>query len=281
MSIPRFVLGHNALIGVHHVDREKDRLKPGLSHEDLEFLTFVAGSGVEGVVLDNHPVAIEAAKFLSNESDISVIPMIPYAQSVVDKASSSGLYGVVKEMASSLGPLFSTGHKSLRSLRHLSLTQIGAHLATGKYLSDYPRKTLGNVCFLHNVVTDLMLGWESGKGISSFARAIRMSGLIPGFVTLNPQFIDEIIQHVDGEVWFMTSVNSAGIQMGPDKEFVERKILANPEINILGMSLLGGGVLEPREEIPRAFGFPAVKSIVIGTSSIRNLSQLLEIVNDS
>ena len=28
MSIPRFVLGHNALIGVDHVDREKDCLKP-------------------------------------------------------------------------------------------------------------------------------------------------------------------------------------------------------------------------------------------------------------
>ncbi len=279
MEMPKFILGHNALIGVHHTDRKKDQLKPNLSDSDIDFLRFVIDAGVSGVVLDNHPVAIEAANFLHAESKIEVFPMIPYAQAVVDKASSSGLSGVVREMASSTGPLVKSIVRSIRGLPKFSISQLGAHLAVTKYLSDYPAKSFGGVCFLHNVVTDLMLGWDSRSGIESFSKAIRMNGMTPGFVTLNPQLIPEIIECVGDDVWFMTSVNSAGIQMGPDRMMVEREIFSKTEINVLGMSLLGGGILEPREEIRRAFEFPAIKSVVIGTGSKKNLTSLLEIMS--
>ena len=106
-----------------------------------------------------------------------------------------------------------------------------------------------------------------------------MNGMIPGFVTLNPKVIPEIIEIVGDDVWFMTSVNSAGIQMGPDRQQVEEEILADSRINILAMSLLGGGVLDPEIEIPRALSFPAVKSVVIGTSSKDNLTSLIEIMD--
>ena len=84
MNIPRFVLGHNALIGVHHSDKNRDVLKPSLSKHDLSFLEFAIDSGVGAIVLDNHPAAIETAKVLSRKSEMSVLPMIPYAQAVVD-----------------------------------------------------------------------------------------------------------------------------------------------------------------------------------------------------
>ena len=123
------------------------------------------------------------------------------------------------------------------------------------------------------------MGWGSEKGIECFARAIRMNGMIPGFVTLNPDAIPEIAKISGHDSWFMTSVNSAGIQMGPNFEEVEENILSRGEYNILAMSLLGGGVLDPRVEIPRALSFPAVKSVVVGTTSIRNLDNLLEIMS--
>ena len=281
MKFPKFILGHNSLIGVHHTDRKKDRLKPSLSTEDLEFLRFAVDIGVDGIVLDNHPVAIETANFLQEESDIAIFPMIPYAQAAVDKASSAGLSGVVKEMASSVIPLTKATIRSLQKISKMSVTQFGAHLATCKYLADYPKRNLGGVCFLHNVVTDLMLGWNSTKGIESFANAIRKNGMIPGFVTLNPSYILEISDIVGKDAWYMTSINSEGIQMGADKEFVESRIFSDPELNVLGMSLLGGGVLKPEEEIPRAFQFPAIKSVVVGTTSKHNLRTLMRIVSST
>jgi len=278
MVIPKFVLGHNALIGVHHSDKGRDMVKPGLSNEDLNFLRFAIESGVEAIVLDNHPAAIETAKLLTEESDIRILPMIPYAQAVVDEASSSGLSGVVREMAASVGILQKSIIRTMAKPGSIGLTQIGAHLATNKYLSDYPKSSLGKVCFLHNVVTDLMVGWGSELGLLSFSRAIRSCGMIPGFVTLNPLIIPEIVKVVGDDSWFMTSVNSEGIQMGPEREEVENMVLSNPRFNILAMSILGGGMLDPEVEIPRAFSFDAVKSIVVGTTSQTNLSHLLQIV---
>ena len=38
----------------------------------------------------------------------------------------------------------------------------------------------------------------------------------------------------------MTSINSEGIQMGADKEFVESRVFSDPELNVLAASLLGG-----------------------------------------
>ena len=102
MKFPKFILGQ-FIIGVHP-QIGKDRLKPSLSTEDLEFLRFAVDIGVDGIVLDNHPVAIETANFLQEESDIAIFPMI-LMKAVVDKASSAGLSGVVKEMASSVIPL--------------------------------------------------------------------------------------------------------------------------------------------------------------------------------
>ena len=96
--------------------------------------------GVDGIVLDNHPVAIETANFLQEESDIAIFPMIPYVQAVVDKASSAGLSGVVKEMASSVIPLTKATIRSLQKISKMSVTQFGAHLATCKYLADYPKE---------------------------------------------------------------------------------------------------------------------------------------------
>ncbi len=280
MDIPRFVLGHNALIGVHHSDKNRDVLKPSLSKHDLSFLEFAIDSGVGAIVLDNHPAAIETAKVLSRKSEMSVLPMIPYAQAVVDEASSSGLSGVVRNMAASVGILSSSVFRTVTSPMSVSLSQLGAHIATKKYLSDYPRNSLGGVCFLHNVVTDLMIGWGSYRGLRSFSRAIRSNGMVPGFVTLNPHRIPEIVRVVGEDSWFMTSVNSEGIQMGPDRIEVEERVLSNPRINILAMSILGGGMLDPEKEIPRAFSFDAVKSIVVGTSSQTNLAQLLRIVGE-
>ena len=54
-------------------------------------------------------------------------------------------------------------------------------------------------------------------------------------------------------------MNSAGIQMGRIKN-MWKGVFSDPDINILAMSLLGGGVLDPAEEIPRAFQFPAIVS---------------------
>ena len=276
--LPRFVLGHNALIGVHHSDKSKDVLKDSITEKETNLIDQVIDLGIEAIVLDNHPVAIGVAIYLEEKApNVSVIPMVPYALSVVDEASRSGLSGVVREMLGSSISMGSGGiFRTIASLLSWNLTQAGSHVALWNYVRPFPSRK-PKICFLHNVVTDLMLGWSS-EGIVSFANSCRSRGITPGFVTLNPGEIPWMVDKIGTDAWFMTSVNSAGVQMSPSREIVEDEVLSRDEINILAMSVLGGGILDPKEEIPRSLSFPAVKSLVIGSGNIGHIRELQKVI---
>ena len=280
--LPKLVLGHNALIGVHHSDKSKDVLKNRITKVEIDLIKAISDLGIEAIVLDNHPIAISAAKYINkyHNSDLQIIPMVPYAQSVVDKASRSGIAAIIDEILKST---ITIGFRQLSliifNLLSSNLTAAGSRMALWNYLSPFPNRQ-PKICFLHNVVTDLMIGWNNSLGLSSFAEACRSRGIIPGFVTLNPGSLNYLASVVGFQSWFMTSVNSSGIQMSPSQSYVEEEILSNPNLNILGMSILGGGLLDPEVEIHRALNFPAVKSVIIGSRNIIHIKQIKKIVDN-
>lgn len=269
--VPRFLLGHNALIGVNHRDRTEARVKTHLNDGDRLLLEAAAADGLAGIVLDNHPVAIEAAHFLElHHPTVSVFPMVPYAQQVVESASREGLVGIIHGMATtslSLSPRALA--KVAADLFTGQLTRAGAQVAMSHYLRRFPKRP-HPVIFLHNAVTDLLLAWRATEALSAFAAAARSRNSQPGFATLNPGRLPELVATAGDDAWFMCAVNSAGIQMSPNREQSEHSLM-DPKLNVVAMSVLGGGLLDPEIEIPRAFRFPAVKSIVIGTGRIENL----------
>ena len=276
MKLPPFVLGHNALIGVDHADRASAGVKQGLSTGDRELLDAAAEAGVRAILLDNHPVALEAARYVADRHPaLRVIPMVPYAQAVVDEASSGGMTGVARQIVVSG---MRSGGALLRAAADIAsgrFTEAGAHVAVAHYLAGFPDRRPA-VCFLHNAVTDLMLGWNNREGLAAFASACRSVDVTPGFVTLNPGRLGELAEIVGDGAWFMCAVNSRGIQMSPSREQAEQA-LQDPRFRVMAMSVLGGGLLDPAVEIRRAYEFPAVRSMVIGTSNQAHLREALEL----
>jgi hypothetical protein len=274
VTLPPFILGHNALIGVDHVERGRAGVKQALTQRDHSLLDAAADAGVSAVLLDNHPVALEAARYLSERHpEVTVVPMVPYAQAVVDRASSGGMTAVARQIVSSG---IRSGGAVVRALGDFARGRpvaAGARVAVAHYLSGFPDRR-PPVCFLHNAVTDLMLGWGNREGLSAFAGACRSIGVTPGFVTLNPGSLHQLTGAVGDDAWYMCAVNSRGIQMSPSQQEGERA-LQDPNLNVVAMSVLGGGLLDPAAEIGRAYGFPAVRSIVIGTSNEAHLREIV------
>jgi hypothetical protein len=276
-TLPRFLLGHNALIGVSHTDRSADVLKREFGDKDRVFLEQAVREGMRGIVLDTHPVALGAAEFLGrNHPEVMIIPMVPYAQGVVDQASRGGMGSMVKEMAGS-GLTRGAGvfARTFRDLLLGRLPAAGSRLAVLKYLAGFPGSP--PVCFVHNIVTDLLLGWGADDALAGFARAVRERGALPGFVTLNGGSLPRLAEIAGDDSWFMCAVNSRGIQMSPSREAVE-EVLRQERFNVVAMSVLGGGLLRAEEEIPRALSFPAVKSLIIGSTNADHVRSLLAII---
>jgi hypothetical protein len=276
-SLPRFVLGHNALIGVDHVSRVGKGIVTSLGDQGMGVLERALELGIGAMVVDNHPVSLQAVKFLEERrSRMTILPMVPYAQGVVDETSRSGLFGTAASLAKA--GIATTLRHPLRTMSLLAQAgPTGPGWMAGLAGMLEPFKRLNPpVVFLHNAVTDLLVGWGAWKSLRAFAKAIQAMDIEPGFVTLNPGWIPRIREEVGGSPWFMAAVNSRGIQMSPDRTTVE-KILQDSDLKVLGMSILGGGLLPAAEEIPRAFSFPAVKSIVVGTRRPEHLSELVAI----
>jgi hypothetical protein len=276
--LPAFLLGHNALIGVNHRDHTTSGPKREMGAADRALLETAVALGVRGVVLDNHPVALEAARYLATHgAGVSIVPMVPYAQAVVDDVSRGGVGGVVRAMARSAGSVgFAGGLRTAGALARGNLPGAGSGIAVAHYLRDFPRRKPG-VVFLHNTVTDLFVAWGAQGALRGYADAVRARGGVPGFVTLNPGRIPQIERAVGPGCWFMCAVNSAGVQMSPGREDAEA-VLQDPGRQVVAMSVLAGGMLDPATEIPRALAFPAVKSVVVGTSRAEHLKRLVEIV---
>lgn len=276
-TLPGFLLGHNALIGVSHTDRTADVLKREFGEKDRLFLERAIQEGMRGIVLDTHPVALGAAEFLGqNHPDVMIIPMVPYAQGVVDQASRSGIGSMVKEMAGSgLARGAGVFARTFRDLLLGRLPAAGSRLAVLKYLRGFPGSP--PVCFLHNIVTDLLLGWGASDALAGFAQAVRERGSLPGFVTLNGGSLPRLAAIAGEDTWFMCAVNSRGIQMSPSREAVE-EVLREERLNVVAMSVLGGGLLRAEEEIPRTLSFPAVKSVIIGSTNADHVRALLAVI---
>ncbi len=276
-ALPSFLLGHNALIGVSHTDRSADVLKREFGEKDRAFLERAVQEGMRGIVLDTHPVALGAAEYLGrHHPGVMILPMVPYAQGVVDQASRSGIGAMVQEMAGS-GMSRGAGvfARTARDLLLGRLPAAGSRLAVLKYLAGFPGSP--PVCFLHNIVTDLLLGWGAEQALAGFAQAVRERGATPGFVTLNGGSLPRLAAIAGSDTWFMCAVNSRGIQMSPSREAVE-DVLRDARFHVVAMSVLGGGLLRPEEEVPRALAFPAVKSLIIGTTNAGHVRSLLSIL---
>jgi hypothetical protein len=280
VTLPPFILGHNALIGVHHADRASAGVKHALSKRDHSLLDTAADVGVRAVLLDNHPVALEAARYLADRHpEVTVVPMVPYAQAVVDRASSGGMTAVARQIVSSGVRSGAALVRALTDFARGRLVDAGARIAVAHYLSGFPDRR-PPVCFLHNAVTDLMLGWGNREGLSAFAGACRSIGVTPGFVTLNPGALGELAGAVGDEAWYMCAVNSRGIQMSPSREEGER-MLQDRRLDVVAMSVLGGGLLDPAAEIARAYEFPVVRSVVIGTSNEAHLREVVGLADSA
>ena len=104
MGLDPIILGHNQFIGVSHLSQEAARTRVE-RFSDMgrvgELLRFCVDSGVRGMMLSSHPRARDILDYLRAEGlagDMSLYPLIPYAQGYVRRMNAVGLTGLLKEI---------------------------------------------------------------------------------------------------------------------------------------------------------------------------------------
>jgi hypothetical protein len=212
-------------------------------------------------------------------TELRFYPMIPYAQGYVRRANEVGLVRLVQEAL--LGAAANTHPRQLvRSALAFASGRPWAALGPliDAELRPFRRFQVDAIC-LHNVLTDLLLGYGSRQLFQFFDRYVRARfGVTPAYVTLNYPLLAQRL-----EAWglrrplVVSSFNKLGFQMNPSREACEQELRAN-RTDVVAMSIFAAGLIPPCEAAEYVRALPGIKSVVFGASSAKHMRETRELL---
>ncbi len=283
--IDPILLGDNALMGVDHLSQERARMRGVAEPASIvEMIRFVSDLGVNGFVVSTHPSLRNVIEYMIAHTDlhkrINFYPILPYVQGYVAKMTEKGVVGTISGV---LEP--ATVHDKMRILIKGGIGLLKKDLYDLlKVLFDVELLQLQNVnfkfVFLHDVLTDLALALSLKDMFKLFIHHIEdRYGAEAGFVTKNFAMLVRRL-----EEWsipmppIMTSFNKVGFQMNPSREECE-KCLKEHKVNVIAMSTLAAGYLNPKESFDYLFSLPNIRSLVVGASSKQHAQETFQLVH--
>jgi hypothetical protein len=285
-GLDKIILGDNQFFAVNHKSQETvfaQAERFGKDEAILSVMRMAYDRGVRAMMLHSHPRAEGLCDVIRSEGSawdgFALYPCIPYAFKYVMALNEKGFYPVLVDQIKKAGvgaslSMFLSGGMGLATGDYIKLIKVLVDLEMQLYRGIPMR-----VCFLHNVVVDIILAMKV-KGILKFyADHVREKhGVRPGFGSLNlPLLVKTLEEEGVKDAAIMTSVNKTGFFMNPSQEACE-EVLRNADIDVVAMSILASGAIPATEAFPYAAQFPTVKSYLFGSSRAETLDKSLAII---
>ncbi|MDD3420920.1 MAG: hypothetical protein PHS47_01295 [Methanocellales archaeon] len=285
-DIDPIILGHNQFIGVSHLSQEVART--GVERfsdikKAVDIIKICSDMGVNGMMLSTHHRAKDILDLVADEglSDkLKFYPLIPYAQGYVRKVNEVGIIGLLNEILKPAGMsdkfkiLFKGGISFLRKdFIKLLETLLDIELLA---FNGFNVKAI----FLHNVLTDLGLALQAEEIFGFYIDHIKENyNVVPAFGTMNfAKLVKSFDEWGIKKPLVMASFNKVGFQMNPSREECEL-ILRDYDVDILAMSTLAAGYLNPKDAYEYLFSLPKIKSVVVGVSTREHAEETFNIIN--
>ena len=286
--IDQIILGHNQFFGVNHLESQTGNQRAAHFSEVariMEIINFCYDSGVHAMMMSTHEraylVADEIRKETRLHDGLGIYLLIPYVAKYIKQANEKGLVNILKEalggttLQDKMG-MFWRGGMGL-------LTKDLPKVLTA--LVDFEVAQFTNLklkaIFLHDVMTDLALGWDVPEVFSIYAEHVEKKyNAIPAFCTKNVGRLMVLLDRAGVEnPLIMASINKLGFQVNPSREAFESH-LQNHRLRLLAMSTLAAGYLKPREAYEYLFSLPNVESVVVGVSTKAHARETFDIIRD-
>lgn len=279
--MPRVVLGHNQFFGVDHLSSQRGAQRAAYFADVQNVITVIRlahQAGANGLMLSTHPRAIAICDALRNDQELranlQIVPLLPYAQKYVTKANEVGMVRAVTGTLSeaSMRDRLGLGVDFVRTvLRRDPVDMVRALIRLElRVFRSLPIP----VVFLHDAISDLLLSLGTPKVFDIYrSTLLKRFGARAGVATKNLPLLLERFQAWGLEVpVILTHVNKAGFHINPSLEAHE-KCLRDGQLEVMAMGTLASGFLKPIEAATYVRQFPAVKSVVIGTSMPSHITE--------
>jgi hypothetical protein len=277
----KVLLGDNAFIGVNHTSQE--RARETLLRLNSDRITGVMrtafSAGAEGFVFSTHPTNLASLLKLKKEHPelaFGIYPLLPYAQGYIRTMNEKGSVAVLKEFMGKLSTggkfrAFFGGGVSAITMNPYKLlsTFVDAEMDTVVQSASQNCKLEG--IFLHEIIVDLGVSLKLEELFRDYVNHVKDSFHIKaGLVTRNLPLLAGFLRSIDQnphDVVIMTPFNKIGFQMNPSREECEKVLMEKNGFDIVAMSVLAGGILDPIEGLDYLNSLGRRVSCVVGAST--------------
>ena len=140
----------------------------------------------------------------------------------------------------------------------------------------------GSYVYLQNIVTDLLIGMKKYDLLETYCTAIMKMGFKPGFITLNPLFLDQVISKFDiklqENIISCFNINNSGFNVFPNLIEVESLVYKTTSYKKMGMSIFSSGGVKNIEDSLNYIKKLPLDYIVYGSSNINNIKSNFELI---
>jgi hypothetical protein len=288
-KIDGIVFGDNQFFGINHMSQEKAQQLSEMFFDlnnIIKIYDIAYESGIRAFMLNSNDRAVDICNYFRNNTnkypDLNWYPSIPYPHKYANSISEKGIFPTINDV------LF----KDNTTIGILSMIAKGGVAVVGKdiiklmqMLIDVEMKTFKGlnikVIFLQNIITDLILGFDSKDIFISYCEYIKYKyKVLPGFITQNMPILKAKLQDWGiTEVVICASFNKLGYLMSPNIQTYIESISNNDsnKYQLMAMSTLASGALNPNE----AYEFinqHRIQSVVFGASSRKNIEQTVSLI---
>jgi hypothetical protein len=291
------LVGDNPFHGISHLSQERARARAaeenqGTTEQATHVVKVCLENGANGFMFSVDEITLSIIKNLgksNNSENVSLYAIVPYAYEYVRKATQTGgVSGLAKKLAKEM--IFSSNVKVIAmNLGGLLRFNPSALLRTyvAYELSRIKSSVSGNVCLksvmLHEILTDMALALNMDQLFKSYIKFMEKSDVRPGFETRNFAYLVNKFRewNIDfSKITLTASFNKVGFQMCPSKNECEEALEYAHEAEVIAMSILAAGYLNPTEAIGYLENLQGISGIVVGVSKERQATETFKVLQE-
>lgn len=285
------ILGFNPLMGTDHYLRERARnpQRKQTRESAVRVAQMAVSAGAEGLNLNAGPSAVCLLNDLVDaglDRHVGLYPMVP-DERFFGSLLNQGTMGAISAVLSGLS--ITDKAKALLSggwawITNDPLKAIQVYLETEIERLNRAGGSLASVrtVLMHELITDSVVGLGATEAFSQYIEEFRSrNGIPPGFVTRNFVRFSTFCRasgHDPRSIIVMTPVNTAGFQMAPSRDEVERELARLNGQNIIGISVFASGLVPFSESVAYLRGLRGVRSVAIGVSTLEHAKSTFSVL---
>jgi len=287
------LVGDNPFHGISHLSQERNRVRGSestLPERAADLIITSFKNGANGFMFSVSETTLSILKGICGRRQnhpLELYAILPYAYEYVRLANQvGGIPGlakmIIKRVVFSRNlRAFAKGLKGIASTDPKSLIESYLYYELSRINSSIDRSVSLRSVLLHQLVTDIALALDMEWLFKLHIDLMSKKAIIPGFNTGNYVYLVEKLRkwNIDlAKLVIAAPFNKAGFQMMPNKAECEQTLKDAKERNLIAISVLGAGYLDPLEAFAYLSTLPNLKGVAVGVSKDAHARQTFRLL---